>query len=88
MSTEEYQKMLRARSMNNRGALLDSKECGCFFCLKMYTPDRIQDWLNEETAKCPYCNVDAVIPESYEYELDDSLLLAMKEYWFKNSWTE
>ena len=55
MFTEEYQKMLRARSMNNRGALLDSKECGCFFCLKMYTPDRIQDWLNEETAQfSPY----------------------------------
>ena len=82
MFTEEYQKMLRPRSMNNREELLDSKECGCFFCLKMYTPDRIQDWLNEETAQCPYCNVDAVIPESYEYELDDSLLLAMKEYWF------
>jgi len=26
--------------------------------------------------------VDAVIPESSDYELSDSLLLAMKEYWF------
>lgn len=82
MFTEKYQKILRARSMNNRGALLDSKECGCFFCLKIFSPAQIQSWLNEETALCPYCNVDAVIPESYDYELDDSLLLAMKEYWF------
>ena len=82
MFTEDYQKMLRARSMNNRGALLDSRQCGCFFCLKMYKPDQITRWLHEETALCPYCNVDAVIPESTDYELDDSLLLAMKEYWF------
>ena len=82
MFTENYQKMLRARRMNNRGALLDAKECGCFFCLKIFNPVQICRWLNEETALCPYCNVDAVIPESCDYELDDSLLLAMKEYWF------
>ena len=82
MFTENYQKMLHARSMNNRGALLDSKECGCFFCLKIFNPAQITSWLNDETALCPYCNVDAVIPESCDYELDDSLLLAMKEYWF------
>ena len=82
MFTPEYQKMLRSRSMNNRGALLDSRQCGCFFCLKLYDPSLITAWLNEETARCPYCNMDAVIPESYDYELDESLLLAMKEYWF------
>lgn len=42
MFTEDYQKMLRARSMNNRGALLDSKECGCFFCLKLFDPAQIR----------------------------------------------
>ena len=82
MFTEEYQKTLRARSMNNRGALLDSRQCGCFFCLKLFDPAGITDWMNEETARCPFCGVDAVIPESFDYELDDSLLLAMKEYWF------
>ncbi|MCR5090956.1 MAG: cytoplasmic protein [Oscillospiraceae bacterium] len=82
MFTDVYQKMHRARSMNNRGALLDSGRCGCFFCLKLFDPVKITGWLREETAVCPYCSVDAVIPESYEYDLDDSLLLAMKEYWF------
>ena len=82
MFTDEYQKMLHARSMNNRGALLDSRECGCFFCIKMYNPEKITEWISDETAKCAFCGVDAVIPESYDYELSDSLLLAMKEYWF------
>lgn len=29
-----------------------------------------------------YTTVDSVIPESCDYELDEVLLLAMKEYWF------
>ncbi len=82
MFTDDYQKMLHARSMNNRGALLDSKECGCFFCIRIYDPKRITTWIHEETAKCAFCGVDAVIPESCDYELDETLLLAMKEYWF------
>jgi hypothetical protein len=65
-----------------QGALLDSRECGCFFCIKLFSPEKITDWINEETAGCPFCNVDSVIPESYDYELDEVLLLAMKEYWF------
>ena len=82
MFSDQYQKMLHARSVNNRGALLDSGQCGCFFCLKMFRPEEIRRWLHEETALCPYCSTDAVIPVSDDYELDDLLLLAMKEYWF------
>ncbi len=82
MFSIEYQKLLHARSMNNRGALLDSKECGCFFCIRLYSPEIITQWINDETARCAFCGVDAVIPESCEYELTESLLLAMKEYWF------
>ena len=82
MNAADYQRMLHARCSNNRGALLDSRQCGCFFCLKIYDPGSITDWLNDETALCPYCNVDAVIPEGDDYLLEDSLLLAMKEYWF------
>ena len=82
MFTDDYQKMLHARSMNNRGALPDSRDCGCFFCIKLFSSHKITDWINEETARCPFCNVDSVILESYDYELDEVLLLAMKEYWF------
>ena len=47
MNAADYQRMLHARCSNNRGALLDSRQCGCF-----------------------------------DYLLEDSLLLTMKEYWF------
>ena len=63
MFSIEYQKLLHARSMNNRGALLDSKECGCFFCIRLYSPEIITQWINDETARCAFCGVDAVIPE-------------------------
>ena len=82
MFTEEYQKKLHIRSVNNRGALLDAKECGCYFCLKLYDPKQIKSWINDETAICTFCGGDSVIPESDDYELDESLLLAMKEHWF------
>ena len=43
----------------------------------------IDRWIDDEsTAICPYCAVDAVMPQSDDYELDDALLLRMKEYWF------
>ena len=79
----EYQEMLHARSVMNRGACLDSSECGCFFCLHIFKSDMIDRWIDDEsTAICPYCAVDAVMPQSDDYELDDALLLRMKEYWF------
>ena len=61
---------------------MDSKQCGCFFCLRIFNPEKIQDWIQEETAVCPFCAVDSVIPESEEYDLTDQLLLDMKDYWF------
>ena len=79
--SDNYQKILHARSFNNRGALTDSTKCGCFYCLRVFSPSEIGEWVNEETAVCPYCGVDTIMPESEDYELDDSLLLAMKEYW-------
>ena len=82
MFSSDYQNMLHARSHYNRGAVLDSKKCGCFFCLRIYEPALIDRWINEDTAVCPFCNVDSVLPESDDYELDDLLLLEMKEYWF------
>ena len=75
--------MLRARSMLNRGAVLDSEECGCFFCLHMFKPGDVENWGEDgQTARCPYCGVDSVLPQSTDYDLDDKLLLRMKEYWF------
>lgn len=74
---------------NNKPALLKDKVCGCFYCLKIYSPDEIREYIagdndcdRQGTALCPYCGVDSVIGESAGFPLTDEFLRQMKEYWF------
>jgi hypothetical protein len=36
-----------------------------------------------KTALCPVCGIDAVLPDSIEYEITEKLLKAMQEKYFK-----
>jgi len=67
----------------NREKVLNSKQCGCFVCEVLFSPELIKDWTDEyslsnnlkfSTALCPYCSEDTIIPESDEYTLDKKLL--------------
>lgn len=69
-----------------------STVCGCFFCLSIFSPSKITEWLEEDancprgpgkTALCPVCGIDAVLPDSIEYEITEKLLKAMQEKYFK-----
>lgn len=49
-------------SSKHREQILQSKLCGCFFCLSIFTPNSIAHWIDgDKTALCPKCNIDAVI---------------------------
>ena len=37
---------------------------------------------NEDTALCPYCGVDAIIPDSIDEKIDEELIEDMNKYWF------
>ena len=38
-------------------------DCDCYHCLKTFHVEDIKDWTDGgETAICPHCNVDSVIP--------------------------
>ncbi|WP_104990366.1 hypothetical protein [Deinococcus sp. NW-56] len=68
---------------NHRKAVLASERCGCFYCERFFNPSEITEWIDEEqTALCPLCDIDAVLPESKTYTLDSHLLAAMHEAWF------
>lgn len=69
----------------NKSSLKKSTKCGCFFCLKIFEYDEIKEWIdsNENTALCPYCGIDSVIPESDFYQLDRDFLQQMYRYWFE-----
>lgn len=71
-------------SINNKENLLKDRVCGCFYCLKVFSPNKIKDWLKDTkgTALCPYCGVDAIIGESSGFPVTTEFLSKMNEYWF------
>lgn len=76
-------------SNNHRPELENDNMCGCFCCLKIFTPKQIEEWVVvgtpadwRGTAICPYCDVDAVIGESSGYPITKEFLKEMNLYWF------
>lgn len=74
---------------NNMEQLKKDTVCGCFYCLRIFNPSEIEEWIiddnpcdSEGTALCPYCGIDSVIGESSGYPITQELLMQMKEYWF------
>jgi hypothetical protein len=61
--------------MRNRDELLLSTRCGCFYCGAIFSPEEVEDWVDEEegvgqTALCPRCGIDAVIGSYSGYPIN------------------
>jgi len=71
-------------SSNHKQQLLQDKVCGCFYCLEIFSPSEIGEWVPDsgETAICPYCGIDSVIGESSGYPITKEFLSAMNKVWF------
>jgi hypothetical protein len=69
---------------NNKEELQNDKRCGCFYCLEIFDPIEIKEWIPDTkgTAICPYCGVDSVIGEYTGFPINAGFLSKMKEYWF------
>ncbi|MBE6660027.1 MAG: cytoplasmic protein [Ruminococcaceae bacterium] len=69
---------------NHKQELQKDHVCGCFYCLKIFDPAEIEDWIPDTkgTAKCPYCGIDSVIGEHSGFPITNEFLSKMKEYWF------
>lgn len=73
-------------SSNNKTNLETDNICGCFYCRKIFSPDKIKEYIyadNEAngTAVCPYCGIDSVIGESSGYPITDDFLASMSRFW-------
>lgn len=75
---------------DNKPALQKDSVCGCFHCVKIFSPKEITAYIrcgdgidSLGTAKCPYCGVDSLIGESSGYPITEEFLKNMKGYWFK-----
>lgn len=76
-------------SSNNKPALKIDEKCGCFYCLEIFNPDEIDEYLegdnlcdNLGTAICPHCGIDSILPESAGYPLTKEFLTQMYKVWF------
>jgi len=71
-------------SSNNRENILKDNICGCFYCLSIFSPSEIKEWIDRlsDTALCPYCGIDSVIGESSGYPITKEFLKQMEQYWF------
>lgn len=78
MSNEEIISRAVYLSMKNREAVEKSEQCGCYHCLSVFESKDIADWTdNNQTALCPNCAVDTVIPDVS----DIKVLEASQKYW-------
>ena len=78
---EELLKQLHTYSKNNRELISRSSRCYCFFCKKEIDPEQIEGYV-DNTALCPHCRIDAVIPDGIEFEINEDTVNKMNEYWF------
>lgn len=69
------------RSFRNRAAV-ETSECGCYFCTRTFHGSAVAEWTDGgETALCPFCGIDAVLPEVTEM----TALAAGLERWFSRT---
>jgi hypothetical protein len=71
-----------AFSTHHRRSVVESDSCGCFYCLAIYSPLEIAEWIDDaDTALCPKCGVDAVIGSRCGYPIAQEFLRKMQQYW-------
>jgi hypothetical protein len=67
---------------HNKELLIKHKKCGCFYCLSIFKPSDIKEWVDEEqTAICPKCGIDSILPDNDGMTSID-FLIEMNAYWF------
>lgn len=78
-----------AVASHNRAEIEGSVWCACFQCVSWFPAGNIDKWTDHgETAMCPHCGIDAVIPDTSGWlkqgELREWLvfLTRMQQRWF------
>jgi len=70
-------------AFHNKNEISFCQECGCYHCLKIFPKEEVKNWTDDsKTALCPYCGVDAVLPNT-AYNLNEDLK-KIQDYWGKN----
>ena len=71
-------------SFRNREQIERSKQCGCFFCCRIFPASEVTDYVSKEkpTALCPYCYTDSVLGDASGYPITKEFMKEMNKRWF------
>ncbi len=82
-----YSFKLSELAFNNRHLLGQSDLCGCFYCLSLFSYQDITKWKNDtydQTAICPFCGMETVIPSNNNYKLTVNFLRKLYNFYFSD----
>lgn len=70
-------------SSDHREQILTSESCGCFYCISIYTPNEIVEWVDDDKCDiCPKCSIDSVIGSRSGFPINEDFLKQMHRHWF------
>lgn len=90
MTKEELQNLLfglHHSTFRNEKQIQNSKECGCFHCNSIFTPEEVTTWCDDDgrgdrTAICPRCGMDSVLGDGCGLPITPDLLKLMNAQFF------
>jgi hypothetical protein len=82
LDREREASRLHRHTRANQMELEASEVCGCIACERIYFPSEIVRWLEDGTALCPHCGVDAVVGSASGIPIMPGVLRRAHERWF------
>jgi hypothetical protein len=82
LDREREASRLHRHTRANRMELEASEVCGCIACEWIYFPSEVVRWLEDGTALCPHCGVDAVVGSASGIPIMPGVLRRAHERWF------
>lgn len=80
---ESQLQRLHTYATHNRELIETSDKCYCFYCKSIIDSSEIKDYIdNGQTALCPKCGIDSIIPDGIEEDVNEEIVDEMNQYWF------
>ncbi len=76
----DYLEAAHNHSSFHQKEILESDLCSCFYCLKIFKPKEVLEWIDDDnpkgqTALCPSCGIDSVIGDKSGLPVADEIFL-------------
>jgi len=70
-------------SHNHKKADIErSNNCGCFYCMRIFSHNNIIQYTSCQFPICPYCGIDSVVGDCIGLSITVEFLMALNKYWF------